>query len=143
MEEHVKHLRIVFERLTCYDVTLNEKKCQILRQEVDYLGFTLSTEGIKPQAKKIQAIQKIAIPRNKKELRRFLGMINYYRDMCQTRRLSANHCTGSPLTEYHSHGCRAILQPSKQFKKHSQKQYYWHFLLATPEASLSINSTTR
>ena len=80
-EEHLVHLRIVFERLTCYDVTLNGKKCHILRQEVDYLGFTLSAEGIRPQEKTIQAIQKIAIPQNRKELRRFLGMINYYRDM--------------------------------------------------------------
>ena len=72
---------MVFERLDKYHVTLNGTKCHILRQEVGYLGYTLTAEGIKPQAKKIQAIQQIAIPRNKKELRRFLGMINYYRDM--------------------------------------------------------------
>ena len=34
-EEHLEHLRIVFERLTCYDMTLSGKKCHILRQEVD------------------------------------------------------------------------------------------------------------
>ncbi|OWZ03089.1 Pol Polyprotein [Phytophthora megakarya] len=49
--EHLDHLSIVFERLE------------------------------KPQEKKIQAIQKLSVPRNRKELRRFLGMINYYRDM--------------------------------------------------------------
>ena len=72
---------MVFERLDKYHVTLDGKKCHILRQEVDYLGYTLTAEGIKPQAKKIQAIQQIAIPRNEKELRRFLGMKNYYCDM--------------------------------------------------------------
>ncbi|POM80135.1 Gag-pol fusion protein [Phytophthora palmivora] len=80
-DEHLEHLHIVFKRLKKYGVSLNGKKCHILRKEVDYLGYTLSAEGIKPQAKKIQAIQKIAVPRNRKELRRFLGMINYYRDM--------------------------------------------------------------
>jgi cleavage and polyadenylation specificity factor subunit 1 len=80
-EEHLEHLRIVFERLEKYDVTLNGKKCHILRKSVDYLGFTLTEAGIHPQQKKIQAIQQIAVPKNRKELRRFLGMINYYRDM--------------------------------------------------------------
>ncbi|OWY95653.1 LOW QUALITY PROTEIN: Pol Polyprotein [Phytophthora megakarya] len=80
-EEHLEHLRIVFERLTKYGVTLNGKKCHILRKEVDYLGFTLTPQGMRAQEKKIQAMQQIAIPRTRKELRRFLGMINYYRDM--------------------------------------------------------------
>ncbi|OWZ16640.1 Pol Polyprotein [Phytophthora megakarya] len=79
--EHLEHLCIVFERLERFNVILNGKKCHILREEVDYLGYTLSPEGIKPHAKKIQAIQQIVVPRNRKELRRFLGMISYYRDM--------------------------------------------------------------
>ncbi|GMF43140.1 unnamed protein product [Phytophthora fragariaefolia] len=79
--EHREHLRIVFERLRQYDVTLNASKCKILRESVDYLGFTLTANGIQPQKKKTEAIQQIAEPRNKKELRRFLGMITYYREM--------------------------------------------------------------
>ncbi|GMF42177.1 unnamed protein product [Phytophthora fragariaefolia] len=79
--KHLEHLRILFDRHTKYGVTLNGKKCHVLRNEVDYLGYTLSAAGIKSQAKQIQAIQKIAVPRNRKELRHFLGMINYYRDM--------------------------------------------------------------
>uniref|UniRef100_A0AAV1U4K5 RNA-directed DNA polymerase n=1 Tax=Peronospora matthiolae TaxID=2874970 RepID=A0AAV1U4K5_9STRA len=80
-ETHLEHLHIVFKRLTKYGVTLNGKKCHILRQSVDYLGFTLTSQGIQPQQKKIQAIQQISVPKTRKELRRFLGMINYYRDM--------------------------------------------------------------
>jgi hypothetical protein len=79
--DHLEHLRIVFKRLREYDVTLNASKCHILRDSVDYLGFTLTPSGIQPQAKKVEAIQQIAEPRNKKELRRFLGMISYYREM--------------------------------------------------------------
>lgn len=80
-EEHLEHLHIVFKRLATFGVSLNGKKCHVLRKEVDYLGYTLSAEGVRPQAKKIQAIQRIAVPSSRKELRRFLGMINYYRDM--------------------------------------------------------------
>ncbi|OWZ22221.1 Pol Polyprotein [Phytophthora megakarya] len=50
-------------------------------EHLEHLRVVLSVEGVKPKAKKIQAIQQIAVPRNCKELRRFLGMINYYRDM--------------------------------------------------------------
>ncbi|POM78688.1 Retrotransposable element [Phytophthora palmivora] len=70
--DHLEHLRIVFKRLREYDVTLNASKYRILRESVDYLGFTLTPTGIQPQAKKVEAIQQIAEPRNKKELRRFL-----------------------------------------------------------------------
>ena len=80
-EEHLQHLRIVFQRLEEYDVTLNGKKCHILRKKVDYLGFVLTPEGIKPQEKKIDAILQLTEPRNKRQLRKFIGMLNYYRDM--------------------------------------------------------------
>ncbi|KAG6590829.1 Retrovirus Polyprotein [Phytophthora cinnamomi] len=78
--EHLEHLRIVFDRLRQYDVT-QRQEVPHLRDRVDYLGFTLTPEGIQPQTKKVEAIQQIAEPRNKRELRRFLGMIAYYRDM--------------------------------------------------------------
>ncbi|OWZ08675.1 Pol Polyprotein [Phytophthora megakarya] len=79
--DHLEHLAIVFKRLQTFDVTLNAKKCRILRESVNYLGFTLTPDGIQPQANKVEAIQQIAEPANKKELRRFLGIISYYREM--------------------------------------------------------------
>ncbi|KAJ8576508.1 hypothetical protein ON010_g2704 [Phytophthora cinnamomi] len=84
-EVHLDHLRIVFDRLRQYDVTLIARKCNILRDHVDYLGFTLTANGIQPQMKKVDVIQQIAEPRNKKELRCFLGMIVYYRDMVHNK----------------------------------------------------------
>ncbi|GMF59596.1 unnamed protein product [Phytophthora fragariaefolia] len=68
------------DRLRQFDVT-----CHILREQVDYLGFTLTADGIQPQTKKIEAIQQIADPRNKRELRPFLGMIAYYREMAPNK----------------------------------------------------------
>jgi hypothetical protein len=98
--EHLEHLRIVFDRLRQFDVTLNGQKCHILRDHVDYLGFTLTPVGIQPQTKKVEAIQQIVEPRNKRELRRFLGMITYYRDMVPNKsaltarlnRLTSKNC---------------------------------------------------
>ena len=46
----------------------------------EYLGYIIGRNGIAPIPKKVDAILKIAEPKNKKELKRFLGMINFYKD---------------------------------------------------------------
>ena len=43
-----------------------------MQQEVEYLGYLLTSDGIKPQQKKIEAIKKIKPPKNPKQLRSFL-----------------------------------------------------------------------
>ena len=49
--------------------------------ELEYLGYWITRQGIKPAQKKVEAIQAIQAPKTRKELRRLIGMINYYRDM--------------------------------------------------------------
>jgi hypothetical protein len=49
--------------------------------EINYLGYILTREGIKPQPKKVQAILVLNLPSSAKELRQFLGMVQYKRDM--------------------------------------------------------------
>ena len=64
---------------------INLLKTEFLKDELDYLGYTLSQSGIKPQAKKVEAIGRILPPKNRKQLKHFLGMINYYRNMWPKR----------------------------------------------------------
>jgi hypothetical protein len=52
---------------------------------IEYLGYILTREGIKPQPKKVQAILALNPPNNVKELRHFLGMVQYFRDMWARR----------------------------------------------------------
>jgi hypothetical protein len=49
--------------------------------EIEYLGYILTREGIKPQSKKVQVILVLDPPNIVKDLRHFLGMVQYYRDM--------------------------------------------------------------
>ena len=42
-----------------------------MRQEVEYLGFLLTNEGVKPQPKKIEAMKRIKPPKNTKQLKNF------------------------------------------------------------------------
>jgi hypothetical protein len=53
--------------------------------ETEYLGYVLSRDGIKPQPKKVQAILALTPPQNVKQLHRFLGMVQYYRDIWARR----------------------------------------------------------
>ena len=53
--------------------------------EIEYLGYVLSKDGIKPQSNKVQAILAIHPPKGVKQLRHFLGMVQYYRDLWARR----------------------------------------------------------
>jgi hypothetical protein len=53
--------------------------------ETEYLGFILTREGIKPQQQKVNAILQVAPPRNVKQVRSFVGMLNHYKAMISRR----------------------------------------------------------
>jgi hypothetical protein len=64
---------------------VNAVKSSFCTHEIEYLGHILTREGIKLQPKKGQAILALNPPNNVKELRHFLGMVQYYRDMWAKR----------------------------------------------------------
>ncbi len=85
VEDHLDKLRQVLRRLCEAGLKVNAIKSHFCTQEVEYLGYILTREGIKPQPKKVQAILTLHPPNNVKELRHFLGMVQYYRDMWAKR----------------------------------------------------------
>lgn len=78
-EEHLCHLRAVFEKLQQFGLTLNLSKCNFAQPEVNFVGHNVSLEGIRPTDEKINVIEDFTKPKTVKQLRRFLGMINFYR----------------------------------------------------------------
>eukprot|EP00804_Cyclotella_cryptica_P013981 CCRYP_002486-RA/>CCRYP_002486-RA protein AED:0.28 eAED:0.38 QI:0/0/0/1/1/1/2/0/343 len=87
LEDHLNKLRRVFIRLRDAGLTGNARKSSFCAVETEYLGYVLSRDNIKPQPKKVQAILALTPPQNVKQLRRFLGMVQYYRDICTTYQL--------------------------------------------------------
>ena len=79
LEDHLKHLSLIFERLRLHNLKLKLKKCGFLKLETNYLGFVISDEGIKPDEKKVTAIRSLPVPTCVKEVRSFIGMCSYYR----------------------------------------------------------------
>ena len=84
-EDHLDKLERVFIRLAEVNLKVNAEKSFFAKPELEYLGFWVSRDGIQPIAKKVEAIQKLTKPRTRRELRRFIGMVNYYRDMWPRR----------------------------------------------------------
>jgi hypothetical protein len=85
LEDHLNKLRRVLIRLRDAGLTVNARKSSFCAVETEYLGYVLSKDGIKPQQKKVQAILALTPPQNIKQLRRFLGMVQYYRDIWARR----------------------------------------------------------
>lgn len=77
-QEHECHLRQLFTRLNQYGILLNTSKCELGVEEVKFLGYHVSKDGIRPLEEKVEAIKRYPEPRSIKELRRFLGMVNFY-----------------------------------------------------------------
>nr|CAI5823027.1 unnamed protein product [Callosobruchus analis] len=79
LTEHISNLKLVFRKLRESKLKIQPDKCEFLRKEVEFLGHIVTTEGIKPNPKKIEAIQKFPIPKTSKEIKSFLGLLGYYR----------------------------------------------------------------
>jgi hypothetical protein len=90
------------ERLQKAKFRANLRKCYFGESIIDYLGYEITRDGIQPQPKKVEAILKLSQPKTKRQIRHFLGMINYNRDMWQKRSHILAPLTGlvSPLVKY-------------------------------------------
>lgn len=76
-QEHLEKLWQILKRANDVGLRFNKDKCKVNKKEVEYVGHIFSAEGVKPSDDKIKAILTIPTPENKKELQRFMGMINY------------------------------------------------------------------
>lgn len=79
IEEHNRNVAILFERLRSVGLKLQPEKCKFLRPELEYLGHSISAEGVKPNPEKISAVLDFKKPDNVKETQSFLGLCGYYR----------------------------------------------------------------
>ena len=76
-EEHLDHLQNLFVRLKEYKLRLNPNKCTFGVRSGKLLGFIVSNKGIEVDPAKVKAIQEMPAPHTEKEVRGFLGCLNY------------------------------------------------------------------
>ncbi|MBW0567500.1 hypothetical protein O181_107215 [Austropuccinia psidii MF-1] len=77
-EEHVKHVPSVLQILRDNKLFAKASKCVFHASSVEYLGYVVSSEGLKMDASKVQQILNWPQPRNIKALKYFLGFANFY-----------------------------------------------------------------
>ena len=76
--EHLDYLSEVLRRLHEADMKSKRAKCEFFLPSVDYVGHTISANGLHTSKAKVEAILKAPALRNMGELSSFLGLMNYY-----------------------------------------------------------------
>ena len=77
-EEHLLHIKNVFDRLREAGLTAKPKKCQFAMKQCIYLGHVVGNGAIRPEQSKIEAVMSFPVPQTKKEVRAFLRVTGYY-----------------------------------------------------------------
>ena len=77
-EDHLEKLGRVLQWIQDAGLKCKSIFCQA---ELEYLGYWITRKGIMPVPHKADAILKIAEPKTRKQLRSFIGLVNYYQDM--------------------------------------------------------------
>ena len=76
-----RNIRAVFKCIRNAGLKLTIEKCHFEVRQVEFLGRTISSDGLLPQSHKIQNfLTKLRFPKSKKALQRYLGFVNYYRN---------------------------------------------------------------
>nr|VZI44021.1 unnamed protein product [Spirometra erinaceieuropaei] len=98
-EEHMEHLTTVFDRLQQFGVVLNPSKCVFCVPSLEVPGHLVDSQGIRPLPSKAAAIRDFPPPISKRQLQRFLGVVNFYRRFlpdCADLMLPLNNMLSGP-----------------------------------------------
>ena len=77
VEEHEKHLQLVFDKIREHQFFLKEDKCSLYAEKVECLGHIIDEKGLHADSDKMARIREWKTPRNYKEVQRFLGLVQY------------------------------------------------------------------
>ena len=116
--EHLRTLEAVLERLETEGLTLKRSKCIFMCKQVEYLGHVVNEKGVHTSPDKIRAIQEAPTPKNVRQLRSLLGLVNYYGKFVPN--------------------LAALLHPLNQLL---QKGVKWHWSLQCKETFKQIKDT--
>jgi transposase InsO family protein len=148
LQEHMVNMEKVFLRLRESNFKIQMDKSEFLKLETAYLGHIISKDGIKPNSDKIAAIQKFPIPKTPTEIKRFLGLLGYYRKfipdfaritkpMTQCLKKGSKICITNPEYINCFEKCKTLLSndPILQYPDFSKE-----FILTTDASNLAMGA---
>ena len=77
--DHLQRLQGVFAKLDKAGLKLKPSKCEFFKTKITYLGHVVSSQGIEPDPKKVEAVKNWTVPKTVTDVRSFLGFTNHYR----------------------------------------------------------------
>jgi transposase InsO family protein len=110
--EHAAHMREVLSRLRTRGFVVKQKKCVFAVQEMPFLGHLVGSGRLSADPQKVDALLKLAPPKNEKQLRSFLGSVGYFR-----RFIAGYAIKARPLTELTKQGI------TYEWREEQQKAY--------------------
>ena len=93
IEDHLKHIKIVFDRIREHNLKLQIEKCKFLCNEIHYLGHIINETEVRPDQEKTEAIREFPVPKKVKDVQSFLGLVGYYREFVEKFAFIANPLT--------------------------------------------------
>lgn len=85
LDKNLQHVEQVLSRLSTVGLKVCMSKSKLCRDNLEYLGYHISRKEIQPMVNKVEAILAIKNPQTRKQLRGFIGMVNFYSDMWPRR----------------------------------------------------------
>ena len=76
--EHVHHIDLVLDKYTSAGFTVNAAKCQFCKHEIKFLGHIISDKGVKADCERIETILRYPVPKNQRQLHKFLGIPDFH-----------------------------------------------------------------
>ena len=77
LETHRQKLQTVLRKRNEINLAISLDKCKFACKQVEWLGYTINSEGTKPLIKKTEAIEKLSPPNTFKQLKSFMGSIHH------------------------------------------------------------------
>jgi hypothetical protein len=77
LDDHERHLEYVFQKLREHHLYLEKAKCDLYSERMDCLGHLIDDRGLHADSDKMACIRNWRVPRNLKEVQRFLGLVQY------------------------------------------------------------------
>ena len=137
VDEHYHHLTLLFQRLSDNRIVVNMDKCELGKQQLVFLGHKVSHEGIKPCEDKVRTIREYTLPSTIKELKAFLGLVNFYRRFIPNAAERLHSLTdllrGNPRKLTLTDAARVAFQEIKEYLAQATLLVY-----PVPSATLSI-----
>jgi hypothetical protein len=81
--EHQAHVRLVLEVLKREKFYVCKAKSSFAQKEIKYLGHIVNEQGIRPDPKKVEAVQTGPVPKNVHDVKSFLGLVNYFQEFIE------------------------------------------------------------